>query len=386
MKPDSGWFRRQATRVVALILLTALYGFTRLPGLADAERARLAARFAFTAAPAAGAQPGCRSTACARSAPACGTSRPGSRASARRWRSTTSTATACPTTSARSTRASDRAIVAPVPGTGAALRGLRARAGAAAVRRRDHGARWAACPATSTRTARTDLLVYYWGRTPVALPAARRARPAGPPGQSRLPGRSSWCRAASAGTPTPPPGRPRRRRPRRPRHRQLLPGRRPHPRRARRRPRADAGLRCPGRPTAGGTACCSGQAPGPAAEPAVRFADGSTALRPTRSPAAGRWRSAPPTSTATCCPRSTSPTTSGPTGCCTTARRPGQLRFALLRGRKGFTSPLVQGAGPRLLQGHGRRLRRPQRRRLARHLRQQHRHRVRPGGEPLRSS
>ena len=43
-----------------------------------------------------------------------------------------------------------------------------------------------------------------------------------------------------------------------------------------------------------------------------------------------------------------------------------------------------QGGRPRLVQGHGGRLRRPERRRHARHLRQQHRRRVRPGGEPFR--
>jgi len=43
--------RRYAARVVAIILILALYGLARLPELSYAERARLAAGFSFVQSP-----------------------------------------------------------------------------------------------------------------------------------------------------------------------------------------------------------------------------------------------------------------------------------------------------------------------------------------------
>ena len=62
---------------------------------------------------------------------------------------------------------------------------------------------------------------------------------------------------------------------------------------------------------------------------------------------------------------------------------PGSLRFAVLEGQRDFTTPKSCVAGTRLLQGDGRGFRRRERRRLPRHLREQHRHQVRPDREPL---
>ena len=108
MNPQrSGFFRRNATRLAAVALIAALYGFARLPTLPEPERQALVGRFAFTRAPLA-TPPGISTARCARSTRASRTSGPGSPASAPGWRSTTSTATGCRTTSARSTRGSTR--------------------------------------------------------------------------------------------------------------------------------------------------------------------------------------------------------------------------------------------------------------------------------------
>lgn len=46
-----GWRRRYAARLVAVVLIGALYGFARLPALPEAERTALAARFRFVPLP-----------------------------------------------------------------------------------------------------------------------------------------------------------------------------------------------------------------------------------------------------------------------------------------------------------------------------------------------
>ncbi|HVR09112.1 MAG TPA: VCBS repeat-containing protein, partial [Thermoanaerobaculia bacterium] len=47
MIPPDGFWRRHAARLAALALILVLYGFARLPALTPAERTALAARFAF---------------------------------------------------------------------------------------------------------------------------------------------------------------------------------------------------------------------------------------------------------------------------------------------------------------------------------------------------
>ena len=56
------------------------------------------------------------------------------------------------------------------------------------------------------------------------------------------------------------------------------------------------------------------------------------------SPPAGRWAPARPISTATCCPSSTSPTTSARTGCSTTVSTPGDIKFDAGGGRSAARS------------------------------------------------
>jgi hypothetical protein len=47
MNPPDGFWRRHAARLTALVLILVFYGFARMPTLAPAERAAMAARFAF---------------------------------------------------------------------------------------------------------------------------------------------------------------------------------------------------------------------------------------------------------------------------------------------------------------------------------------------------
>jgi enediyne biosynthesis protein E4 len=47
MSPSDGFWRRQAARATALAIIAILYGFARLPSLSPAERTALASRFAF---------------------------------------------------------------------------------------------------------------------------------------------------------------------------------------------------------------------------------------------------------------------------------------------------------------------------------------------------
>src|SRR5215210_4438062 len=78
--------------------------------------------------------------------------------------------------------------------------------------------------------------------------------------------------------------------------------------------------RCRARRTAARTACCSGRAAPPAPSPrsaSPTWTAPSTARPPTRGPSPR----APRTSTATCCRRSTSATTSATTGCSTPASK-----------------------------------------------------------------
>ncbi len=51
MTEQNGLFRRNATRLLAVALIAALYGFARLPTLPEPQRQALASRFAFTRTP-----------------------------------------------------------------------------------------------------------------------------------------------------------------------------------------------------------------------------------------------------------------------------------------------------------------------------------------------
>ena len=257
----------------------------------------------------------------------------------------------------------------PAPGHGRALRAVRARR-----RRRCRYdpatmAPMGCLPGDFDEDGRLDLLVYYWGRTPVLFLRAAAAAT----GRAR----SSAARRALEHERRDV----RRRRRRRPRRTSSSATTSPTaPASSTRAPREPVAMQASmSRATNGGTdRILLWTAAGP-------LPRGARRARRARSPTAGRSRSAPRTSTATCCPSSTSPTTSG------TDRlllqpldaRPRAAR-RLVRGDARFDDARLEGARPRLVQGHGRRLRRPQRRRRARHLRQQHHRRVRARGEPLR--
>ena len=286
---------------------------------------------------------------------------------------------AWPTTCAWSTPAATRSIVTPAPGQRRPVRAVRARPGAAADGRR-RWRRWAACPATSTRDGWTDLLVYYWGRTPVLF-----MHRAGATALSlrRVPARPSWCPQS------PPPtasyhgpavehqrggGRGlRRRRP--PGHRrvQLLPrhrGARP----ARASPTSQMNHSMSRAQNAGGAHVLRWESATSGAEPSVTYKE-QTAHRPVRGHRldAGRRLGRPrrrPAARAVPGQRlRPRPAAS------TTCRRRAQIRFALAEGSRGAFTPKSLVARARLVQGHVDRVRRPERRRAVRHVRQQHHHR-----------
>ena len=175
----------------------------------------------------------------------------------------------------------------------------------------------------------TDIVVAYAGR--IAGPYSCGGPPPDrtwvrPPscGRSCVPPGEKWMTMASD------PGRSRRRRAPRPRRRQLLPPTAPTLLDAKATAgAADARLAGPVlQRRAAALPALAGRGPAERSRPS-RYRRVERRARRRGRRAAGRWPSAPPTSTATCCPRSTSPTTSGRTGCCTTGRRPGKLRFAV---------------------------------------------------------
>ena len=89
----------------------------------------------------------------------------------------------------------------PVPGTGDRYPAFTLDSRAAPPSRPARRWRpWAACPGDWNEDGRTDLLVYYWGRPPVALPAPGAAACRRPRLLSAGPARAGW---PSAGTPTP---------------------------------------------------------------------------------------------------------------------------------------------------------------------------------------
>jgi hypothetical protein len=165
--PPAGRFRRQARRAAALAVVAALYGTARLPVLPAGERAALAARFRFTPAPLPGAAGGAPRTV-----------RPvhPSLRHLDAWISSVGAGVALadldgdglPNDLCHVDPRTDAVIVSPVPGT------------------RPRYAPFALEPAPLPYAAATmapmgclagdvdedgaaDLVVYYWGRTPVSF-------------------------------------------------------------------------------------------------------------------------------------------------------------------------------------------------------------------------
>ena len=275
----------------------------------------------------------------------------------------------------------DQVLVAPVPGTGARYAPFVLDPAPLPYDARPWR-RWAACPATSTRTARwTCWSTTGAGRRSLFLRRAgataliRRRLPAGRAGR---PASEIWNTNAAD-----------QRRPRRRRPLDLIVGNYfPDGMRMLDAQATDVAAHAPLDVARGqrrqepAAALAAGRPPGPSrpsASPTSPDAfDAQTAYgwtlavgrrRPRRRPAARallrqRLRPRPPAAQP--------------------SRRPGHPRFARAGGAARPSPPRLEGARPRLVQGDGRRLRRPQRRRHPRHVRQQHRRRLRPRGEPLR--
>jgi hypothetical protein len=174
--------RRHARRIAALLVVASLYGMARLPALDRDERARMSERFRFTALPLpqlAGAEP--RSV------------RP-VHPSLRRieaWISSVGAGVALadadgdglPNDLCHVDPRTDQVIVSPVPGTGAryapfALHPAPLPYASATM------APMGCLPGDVTEDGAMDLLVYYWGRTPVAF-LRRRGSPMAAEGYAR---------------------------------------------------------------------------------------------------------------------------------------------------------------------------------------------------------
>jgi hypothetical protein len=164
---EPGFFRRNATRLVAVAVIAGLYGFARQPTLPEPERAALASRFAFARAPLA-TPPGNLDRTVREVHP--------SFKDIRSWISTVGAGVALndldgdglPNDLCTVDPRVDLALVEPVPGTGArypmfALDAAPLRYDARTM------APMGCLPGDFNEDGRMDLLVYYWGRSPVVF-------------------------------------------------------------------------------------------------------------------------------------------------------------------------------------------------------------------------
>ncbi|HEU4452185.1 MAG TPA: VCBS repeat-containing protein, partial [Longimicrobium sp.] len=174
--------RRHARRIAAVLVVASLYGAARLPSLDDGERARMAGRFRFTPFPLPelpGEEP--RSV------------RPvhPSLRHIEAWISSVGAAVALvdadgdglPNDLCHVDPRTDRVIVSPVPGTGARYAPF-ALDPAPLPFTSSTMAPMGCLPGDVTEDGAMDLLVYYWGRTPVAF-LRRRGSPMSEDGYAR---------------------------------------------------------------------------------------------------------------------------------------------------------------------------------------------------------
>lgn len=173
----SQWLQNWGTRLVALALILVVYGFARLPEVPAYERRELAARFAFTRT--------ALSELPEELAPERRTVRPvhPSLRHIAAWISSVGAGVALhdldgdglPNDTCTIDTRVDLALVAPLPGTGDRFPLF---ALEPAPRRFDRAtmAPMGCLPGDWNEDGRTDLLVYYWGRPPIAF----LRRPAGP--------------------------------------------------------------------------------------------------------------------------------------------------------------------------------------------------------------
>jgi enediyne biosynthesis protein E4 len=193
MKQTVPWLRRNAARLFAIAVMAGLYLFAQLPTISASERAALAARFRFTAKPLP-----------VPSAATYQTLRPvnPNLAHIASWISAVGAAVALadidgdglPNDACFVDTRTNRVIVAPVPGSGDRyapfaldFSGFRYDATMAPM---------GCVPGNFTEGPQTELLVYFWGRTPVVF--LRRPGPTGRLGathfvaQEIVPGGQRW--------------------------------------------------------------------------------------------------------------------------------------------------------------------------------------------------
>ncbi|HYG63755.1 MAG TPA: VCBS repeat-containing protein, partial [Thermoanaerobaculia bacterium] len=171
MNERSGFFRRHATRLTALLLLLVLYGFGRLPTLPQEERDAMASRFAFerTALP----DPTDSPEALRRSIRPVHPSYAGIAA----WISSVGAGVGLhdldgdglANDACRVDTRVDRVVVSPVPGTGDRFPLFTLDPDPLLPHDRATMAPMGCLPGDWNEDGRADLLVYYWGRPPVAF-------------------------------------------------------------------------------------------------------------------------------------------------------------------------------------------------------------------------
>jgi enediyne biosynthesis protein E4 len=160
-------FQRYAARVLAVLLMFVLYQFARLPGLSRTERAALAEQFSFVGAPLPELRQATFKTV-RQVHPSL------QRISA--WVSSTGAAVALndldgdglPNDVCYVDPRSDQIVIAPVPGTPARYQPFTLTAPAAPLYDAATMAPMGCLPADLNEDGLLDILVYYWGRTPLA--------------------------------------------------------------------------------------------------------------------------------------------------------------------------------------------------------------------------
>ncbi len=168
MNEQSGFFSRYATRLAGLALISILYGFARLPALPEGERQALAARFAFARLPLPTA-PGDLGRGVRDVHPDY------ERISA--WISSVGAGVALadldgdglPNDVCLVDVRIDRVVAAPAPGTGMRYALFTLDPDPALPHDRRTMAPMGCLPGDWNEDGKMDLLVYYWGRPPVAF-------------------------------------------------------------------------------------------------------------------------------------------------------------------------------------------------------------------------
>lgn len=172
------FIRRHAARLVAIALCFCLYGFTKLPEISQAERAGLAKGLQFQ-----------KMSLPEIAGPERRSFRPVNPSLQRiaAWISTVGASVALndldndglPNDVCSVDTRTDQVIVAPVPGTPARFQPFELHPGATLFQR-ETMAPMGCLPGDVNEDGMMDIIVYYWGRTPVAFLHKKRGAPASP--------------------------------------------------------------------------------------------------------------------------------------------------------------------------------------------------------------